>query len=204
MRYDVTLPISSTLAVWPGDPAVQCEAFGETVKGSRWTLGSHTGTHVDAPTHFSAGPGTVDAMDPAVLVGPCRVLDLGEVPLVTADVLAEHTLTGITRVLLRTRNSQHWVVDATTFDTTFVGLDESAARWLLAQGVRLLGVDGLSVEPYQGNGVVHTLLLGAGVILLEGLALAAVPAGDYQLLCAPLKLHGADGAPARVFLDPIP
>ncbi len=203
MLYDVTLPVSSTLARWPGDPPVAVDWLGDDIRVSRWTLGSHAGTHVDAPTHFSAGDATVDTLDPAMLVGPCRVLDLPDVPRITAAVLAGQPWQGMERLLFRTRNAQGWVEDPTVFDPEFVGLSRDAAALLLAGGVRLLGTDGLSVEPFGGDGAVHRLLLGAGVILLEGLALAAVPPGDYTLLCAPLKLAGADGAPARVFLQTI-
>jgi len=199
MIYDVSLPLSPALVAWPGDPRIECEGFGDEVKISRWRLGSHAGTHVDAPAHFSLGA-TIDQLDPAVLIGPCRVLDLPEVPLITAEELASYDLSGVERLLLRTRNSRHWAEDMTTFDPDFVGLDGGAAQMLLALGVKLLGVDGLSVEPEEGDGHVHELLLRAGIIVVEGLNLSAVPAGDYGLICAPLRLEGADGAPARVFL----
>ncbi|MHB9108611.1 MAG: cyclase family protein [Armatimonadota bacterium] len=199
MIYDVSLPLSPALAAWPGDPRIQREGFGDEVKISRWCLGSHAGTHVDAPAHFSLGA-TVDQLDPAALIGPCRVLNLPDVPLITADVLAAHHLIGVERLLLRTRNSRQWAEDPATFDPDFVGLDEASAHMLLGLGIKLLGVDGLSVEPEEGDGTVHELLLTAGVVIVEGLNLSAVPAGDYQLICAPLKLESADGAPARVFL----
>lgn len=200
MIYDVSLPLSPELAVWPGDPAITREEFGDQVKVSRWTLGSHAGTHVDAPRHYSAGPGTVDALDPELLVGPCRILDVTGDALITAEVLARHDLRGVTRLLLHTRNSLRRQADLTTFDPDFIGLDAGAARVLLDAGIRLLGVDGPSVEPYAGDGTVHGRLLAAGVIIIESLNLNDVPAGDYTLICAPLPLHGADGAPARVFL----
>jgi len=199
MIYDVSLPLSPALVAWPGDPRIERESFGDEVKISRWCLGSHAGTHVDAPAHFSLGA-TVDQLDPAALIGPCRVLDLSDVPLVTAKVLEDHDVSDLSRVLLRTDNSRHWDKDSTTFDPNFVGLDETAAWLLLESGVKLLGVDGLSVEPEEGDGRVHELLLHAGVVIVEGLNLSAVPAGDYELICAPLRLEGADGAPARVFL----
>jgi arylformamidase len=168
---------------------------------SRWTLGSHAGTHVDAPVHFSCGAKTVDQLDSAVLLGPCRVLDLLDFDRVTAAILQAHHLAGVDRLLLRTRNSLHWAENATLFDEEFVALDVDAARLLVASGVKLVGVDGLSVESFRGNSGVHETLLNADIIILEGLNLAEVPAGDYQLICAPLLLHGSDGAPARVFLQ---
>ncbi len=156
------------------------EDLGEHVRVSRWTLGSHAGTHVDAQTHFSAGPQTVDQLDPAVLLGPCRVLNLDEISLVTEDVLAVHHLAGVERLLLRTRNSPRAGRDPTDFFTDFVGLDAGAAHLVKALGVKLLGTDGFSVEPYGGSGAVHELLLGAGIILLERLELSAVPAGNIH------------------------
>ncbi|HOF89963.1 MAG TPA: cyclase family protein [Armatimonadota bacterium] len=202
MRYDVTLAISPAMAVWPGDPPVTAEHLDVgTVRVSRWCLGSHAGTHVDAPRHFSAGPGTVDALDPDALIGPCRLLHLPDVPRVTAAALAAHPLAGVSRLLLRTRTSEHWRRAPHVFPEDFVGLDPSAARLLRDLGVQLVGIDSLSIEAPPITGEVHTTLLGANIILLEGLALAAVPPGDYTLLCAPLKLQGADGAPARVFLE---
>jgi arylformamidase len=175
-------------------------SFGNEVIVSRWTLGSHAGTHVDAQKHFSAGPQTVDQLDPATLLGPCRVLYLPDIPLVTAEALAPYDLTGVTRLLLRTRNSRRWQEDIESFDEHFVGVSVDAAQLLVNAGITLLGVDGLSVESYEGNSKVHDTLLGAGVVVVEGLNLAEVPAGDNQLICAPLKLLGSDGAPARVWL----
>jgi arylformamidase len=202
MRYDVTLPISPTMAVWPGDPPVTVEHLTfDTVQVSRWCLGSHAGTHVDAPCHFSAGPGTVDALNPDVLIGPCRLLHLPAAPVVTAELLVAHDLAGVERLLLRTRNSDRWREDPGAFQQEFTGLDLSAASLLRDRGVKLIGIDGLSIEAQPITGAVHRTLLTADIIILEGLALADVPAGDYTLLCAPLKLQGADGAPARVFLE---
>jgi arylformamidase len=120
--------------------------------------------------------------------------------MVTAEVLHGHNIAGVDRLLLRTRNSLRWEENSTTFDEEFVALDIDAARLLVAAGITLVGVDGLSVESFRGHSGVHETLLNAGVIILEGLNLAGVRAGDYQLICAPLLLHGSDGAPARVFL----
>lgn len=200
MIYDVTLPLSPTLARWPGDPPVEVASFGGDVKISRWTVGSHAGTHVDSQQHFSAGPQTVDQIDPDILIGPCRLFDMADVSMITAETLTGLTLTGVERVLFRTRNSEHWQTAPATFEDEFVGVDDSAARLLIDMGIKLLGVDGLSVEPFPCTGTVHGMLLGSGIVLVEGLSLHHVPAGDYQLICAPLRLVNSDGAPARVFL----
>ncbi|HEY3415403.1 MAG TPA: cyclase family protein [Armatimonadota bacterium] len=198
--YDVTLPLSPALARWPGDPAIEYTSLGDAITISRWTLGSHAGTHVDAPAHFFRDGASVDTLDPCLLLGPCRVLDIPDAPVITAELLAEYPLAGVERVLLRTRNSRQWEVDPTVFHRDFVGITAEAACLLLASGVKLVGTDGLSIDPYASTGAAHELLLGAGAIIVEGLALAQVPAGDYWLVCAPLRLQGADGAPARVWL----
>ncbi len=201
MIYDITLPISPGMACWPGDPGVERETFGEHVKLSRWGIGSHAGTHVDAPTHFSVSPVTVDQLDPAALIGKCKVIYLPDVAQITVDTLAEQHLIGVERVLFRTRNSIRWAQNEVDFDPDFVSLAIDTAILLSGLGVKLVGVDGLSIEKYGGNGEVHELLLSTGIIIVEGLNLHNVPPGDYRLTCAPMLLLGADGAPARVFLE---
>lgn len=201
MIYDVTLPLSPELVHWPGDSPVEVQhRQSGAVHLSHWAMGSHAGTHVDAPIHFSRGSRTVEQLDPEVLIGHCTVLHVPDAPIVTADILQSHRLEGVKRLLLRTRNSEHWRDNLTDFDEELVAVDEGAARLLVASGIQLIGVDGLSVAPYRGNPAVHDILLDAGIVILEGLNLGDVPAGDYQLICAPLKLVGSDGAPARVFL----
>jgi arylformamidase len=200
MIYDVTLPIAPGMVVWPGDAPVSCVLKEGRVNTSQWTLGSHTGTHVDAQTHFSAGPGTVDGLPLDVLIGRCRLIDVGDVDTVTHKMLAEYQLAGTVRLLIRTRNSTRWVSDQVTFDPEQVALDTGAAEHLVELGIKLVGIDGLSVAPAGRGNNVHTALLEPAVIIIEGLNLAGVPEGEYDLICAPLKLQGCDGAPARVFL----
>ncbi|MDD3927286.1 MAG: cyclase family protein [bacterium] len=201
MIYDVTLPISPGMIIWPGDPAVEYQRLDGREVISRWCMGSHTGTHVDAPCHYIEGAATVDRLDSERLIGPCRLLDLSGVPLVTADILRRFSLKGIKRLILRTANSEMWRRQAKTFDYDFVGLSGCAAEYLIESGLELIGVDGLSVEPYDSSDQVHLLLLEAGIVIIEGLALADVPEGEYLLICAPLLLKDGDGAPARVFLS---
>jgi len=136
-------------------------------------------------------------------VGPCRVLAYAGEGHVTGRWLdATVPAPAPERLLLKTRNSDRWAAGA-PFDERFVALEESAASWCVERGVRLVGVDYLSVEPF-GSGKrghpVHLTLLGAGVVIVEGVDLHAVEPGDYELVCAPLKLESGDGAPARVFL----
>lgn len=204
--YDITLTISDRLPVWPGDPPVRVSRVLDLARGDAVTLthldmGAHTGTHVDAPAHFIPGGATVETLPLEVLTGPARVVHLPDVDIITAEVLAAANIPpGATRVLFRTRNSDLWARGEREFRPDFVALSEDAARWLVARGVRLVGVDYLSVAGFDDPRPVHEILLRAGVVIVEGLDLSAVPAGEYDLVCLPLKIAGAEGAPARAIL----
>ena len=199
MLYDITVPISVDMVRWPGDPPVSAAAVGEEVRVSRWSLGSHAGTHVDAPAHFSFTD-TVDTLDARALLGPCTVIELPHVSLIGEEHLRDAALQGVKRLLIKTDNSGKFLLNAAEFHENYAALDVSAAHYLHSMGMRLVGIDYLSIEPFAGSGAVHEILLGAGIVILEGVNLAVVPAGEYELICAPLKLQGADGAPARVWL----
>jgi arylformamidase len=170
-------------------------ANGGPANVSELCCGVHTGTHVDAPNHFIEGAGGVDTLDVDALVGPAHVVDMRTaVAVIDAAALSRIDLGGAQRVLFVTRNSQLWNKPA--FDPDFVSIAPDAARLLSCSGVRLVGIDYLSV----GSPETHRILLGAGVICLEGLDFRRTEPGWYQLFCGPLKLAGADGAPARVLL----
>jgi arylformamidase len=204
--YDISLPISESLVIWPGDPPVQItypahQDRGDGLTVSRLDLGAHTGTHVDAPAHFIADGAGVDALDLGVLVGPALVVHAFEADALSAAVLERLAIPpGTERLLLRTRNSERWARDESTFDRDFVAITEDGARWLVARGVRLVGVDYLSVGPLSAPAPTHHVLLGAGVVAVEGLDLSRIAPGAYQLVCLPLKIVGGDGAPARAIL----
>jgi arylformamidase len=202
---DVSVRLSDRLPTYPGNPPweylpVKRVARGDSSNVSALHLGTHTGTHVDAPRHFfDTGPG-VDELPLDVLIGPARVAHFPGVRAVGAAELAAAGLDGVTRLLLRTDNSDLWARDG-DFTPQFVYLAEDGARLLADRGVRLVGVDYLSVERYKAPGApTHHALLGAGLVVVEGLDLSAVTPGDYELLCLPLKVAGGDGAPARVIL----
>lgn len=204
--YDISLPISASLPVWPGDPPVHITYSSHLKKGdvatvSRIEFGSHTGTHVDAPAHFLAGGAGVDRLDLDLLVGPALVVHVLEADVLSADLLESLEIPlGTRRVLFRTRNSEQWARHSDKFDKDFVAITEDGARWLVARGVRLVGVDYLSVAPFRETAPTHQILLGADMIAVEGLDLGQVAPGRYQLVCLPLKLVGGDGAPARAIL----
>lgn len=207
MIYDITLPVSPRLPVWPGDPPLELERIesmdaGAHANVSRLACSVHLGTHVDAPHHFLNDGRTVETLPLEVLTGPCFVAHLpDEVDLVTASVLEAAALPdGVERLLLRTRNSYLWARGESRFQTDFVAVSEDGAAWLVQRGVRLIGVDYLSVAPFRQSEPTHRALLAAGVVVVEGLDLSAVAGGHYGLYCLPLKLVGSDGAPARVIL----
>jgi arylformamidase len=196
---DISRPIGPDTPVWPGDPPVVVERVASVEAGdpadvSRLQLGTHTGTHVDPPAHFLPGGVTVDELPLDVLVGPAVVADLTGVPSIGPGVLAGLGLpTGTVRLLLKTGRE----AAATAADGL---LSAEGARWLVDRGVLLVGADTLSVEPATDAYPVHRLLLGAGVVLVEGLDLGSVAPGPYQLVCLPLRITGGDGAPARAVL----
>lgn len=205
--YDVTVPVFEGMPTWPKDPGVSLQlarsiARGDGANVTRLQMGAHTGTHMDAPFHFEAGGYGIDRIPLEVLVGPCRVFDLTTIPgHIDCAALQQCDLSGVTRVLFKTRNSECWMRGDREFNTRFLAIVADGAEWLVRQGVRLVGVDYLSVEPFGSKEhPVHHTLLKAEVAIIEGLDLSDVPAGDYELMALPVKLRGADGAPARVLL----
>jgi arylformamidase len=192
---DISVPLREGMVTYPGDPVVRMEraasiANGDVVNLTRMDFGLHSGTHVDAPVHFIDGASGVDSVPLEALVGPCEVV---EVPDLSRDSVA-HAPEGVERVLFKTPNSELWARDE--FAEEFARLDGEAAALLVERGVRLVGVDYLSV----GDEAAHNALLGGGVVPVEGLDLRGVEPGSYELICLPLRVVGADGAPARAIL----
>jgi arylformamidase len=204
--YDITLTITPQMIVWPGDPSVNIRrissiASGDNANVSQMTMSVHTGTHVDAPDHFLNNGKTVESLSLGLLVGRAYVLYLPDVDMITASVLMHADIPPRTRRLLfKTRNSEFWTKENGEFHTDFVGLSVDAAEWLVDRNVKLVGIDYLSIAPYKLGIPVHTILLNAGVVVIEGLDLSKVSQGRYTLHCLPLKLGGADGAPTRCIL----
>jgi arylformamidase len=164
-------------------------------------MGAHTGTHVDAPAHFIAGGPGVDGIDLNALVGPALVVHVPEADAISTSALEELPIPpGTERVLFRTRNSHRWASGGHEFWEDFVGITEDGARWLAEHAVRLVGVDSLSVGPFADPVPAHLVLLRAGIVIVEGLNLSGVAPAMYRLVCLPLKIVDADGAPARVIL----
>lgn len=206
--YDISLTISPDLPVWPGDPKIVLERVekieaGANANVSRIEMSVHTGTHVDAPYHFlGEDSGTVEELPMRVLTGRAYVLNLIDgVDEITREILEQAEIPPRTRRLLfKTRNSAYWAAGNSDFQTDFVGINEDGAQFLVDHGVKLVGVDYLSVAPYKQSRPTHEILLRAGVVIVEGLDLSEVSQGRYTLYCLPLKLAGSDGAPARAIL----
>jgi arylformamidase len=206
--FDVSVPISPQMPVWPGDPPVQIECVASINKGdpanlTRLSLGAHTGTHVDAPYHFFEKGLKVDQLPLSTLIGTAYVLEVHpEERTMTATDLGSLGLPStIQRLLLKTDNSYLWEGGLLEFERSFIHLSGDAARWIVKRGIKLIGVDYLSVDSFDsGDKVVHHTLLKAGVVIIEGLNLSHVTQGVYQLYCLPLKIVDSDGAPARVVL----
>ena len=205
--YDITVEINPELPVWPGDPEVKIERFeklesGDNANISRMGMGLHTGTHVDAPYHFLTEGITLDKIPLERFIGTVSVVEVsGEVNILSRELLARLPAEWITeRILFKTRNSNHWSERPHRFHPDFVAIDPSGARFLVERGVKLVGIDYLSIAPFRKSKETHEILLGASVIILEGLDLSAIKQGIYQLYCLPLKLGGVEGAPARVIL----
>jgi len=201
---DVSVPLDSNVPTYPGNTPFTIEPVLRTGHGDRGNvstlhLSAHSGTHVDAPWHSLNDGARTESLSLDVLIGPARVVELSTRRGITAEDLAPLNLAGETRVLFKTPNSNLW--ESSDFNPAFVGVTESGARHLVDSGIKLVGIDYLSVEVFHTPGApAHHALLSAGVVIIEGLNLRDVAPGMYELFCLPLRIIGCDGAPARVLL----
>jgi arylformamidase len=209
---DVTVPLKEGMAIWPGDVTIKIERRrsmdrGDAANNSAISLGVHTGTHMDAPKHFIKDGKSIDKLPLETSVGPARVIEIKDKISIKPEELKQHNIKKGERILFKTVNSLRcWQTDAFVNDFVFVTRD--AAQFLVDAGVILVGVDYLSVgSPMDPEKAMrpdtHQILLGAGLYLIEGLNLTAAKAGDYNLICLPLKLMDAEGSPVRAILQPV-
>jgi arylformamidase len=204
--YDISLTIAEDLPVWPGDPKIELKKISQIENGDEANVTHisacvHIGTHVDAPDHFLGNGKTVENLPLDLLVGPASMVELAVSGQISAVDLQKATIPeGTTRLLIKTSNSRIWAEGDKEFREDFIALEADAASYLVDQGVQVVGVDYLSVAPFADPAPTHRILLEAGVLIIEGLNLSGVEAGEYTLLCLPLKIRDSDGAPARVLL----
>jgi arylformamidase len=207
--YDITVPLSAQTPTYPGDPPIEIHewrslAKGDTANVSLLHFGAHSATHVDAPAHFIEGAARVESLPLEVLIGEAQVVEVPfDCEVIDEAFVVSNVSPKTTRVLFKTRNSSFWRDKLKDFQTHFTHVESNAARKLVELGVKLVGVDYLSVEKFHSeNHATHLALLSKEVVILEGLNLTDVSPGRYELICLPLKIAdgSGDGAPARAVL----
>lgn len=207
--YDVSVPLSSSTHTYPGDPGIDITQWSSMAEGNPANVsflhfGAHSGTHVDAPAHFIEGGTRVESLPLQSLIGEAQVIELPHhFEVIDANFIRDNITQGAQRILFKTRNSSFWNNLQDGFRTDYTYLHAEAASLLVGLGVKLVGIDYLSIEQFESQKFeTHLALLSSNVVILEGLDLRAIPAGMYELICLPLKIAGGsgDGAPARAVL----
>lgn len=204
---DISLPLSPDLPVWPGSLPIAFDKVYDMDKGDPHTdtdlhLSAHSGTHIDAPGHFIKGGNSLSDIALERLVGPSLVVALPD----SVDVIGAGDLKrlnipeGTARLLIKTRNSALWATGVTEFHEDFVALGSDAAQWIVNHGIDLVAIDYLSIQPFHHGPETHHIILGAGIVAVEGVDLSLVEPGHYDLICLPLKLIGTEGGPVRALL----
>jgi arylformamidase len=210
--YDLTVPLTNEMPTYPGDPGIQIRdwhslANGDAANVTHLNFSAHTGTHVDAPSHFIEGAAKVESLPLDILIGKVQVIEVPNTFLsIDKAFVSHHCESGSSRFLFKTRNSKFWQEETAQFHHDFTYLELSAAEQLVKQGAKLVGIDYLSIEQFgQKQHPTHLALLSHGVIIVEGLNLAEVPAGHYELICLPMRIRSGkgDGAPARAIIRTI-
>ncbi|MFN2532322.1 MAG: cyclase family protein [Pyrinomonadaceae bacterium] len=207
--YDLSVPLRAEMPTYPGDPEIKILQWSTLESGananvSQLNFGAHTGTHVDAPAHFLRDGEKVEFLPLDVLIGKVEVVEVpNDFEVIRQDFLQEVWKAGTRRVLFKTRNSRFWADSENSFREDYTYLDLSGAQFLVEQGICLVGIDYLSIEQFgTARFETHRLLLSHKVVIIEGLNLDQIAAGEYELICLPLRIRGGsgDGAPARVVL----
>lgn len=203
--WDISIPLKDGMVCWPGDnaPSIEQIAFmdrGDMCNVTKLHMSVHTATHMDAPRHFIHSGVGIDQTPVDALIGPARVVEIFDPSAIRRGELEGVAPRAGERLLFKTKNSREaW--GKPEFDKDFVYIADEGARYLVECGVRTVGVDYLSIGGFYHDTVeTHVTILGAGIAVIEGLDLSEVEPGDYELICLPLKIAGADGAPARAVL----
>lgn len=200
---DISIPMTASMPIWPGDPPLTLEKnCSGSITVTRMSMGLHTGTHLDVPHHFLPGGKKIDDYPLDRFIGKALVCSIPSIDAIQLQDLKGLALAGADRVLFKTINSSLW--QQQEFCPEFIGLEEDAARYLVDCGVKLIGIDYLSIQPYSDpQSTVHTILLGNDVVILEGLDLSGIIDGEYMLFCCPLHIPGVEASPVRAMLIPL-
>jgi arylformamidase len=204
---DISIQLRAGMPTWPGSTGFRLSRSQtmdrDAVTVSRLDMDVHCGTHVEAPMHFLPDGNDLESIPLSVFVGPARVVHLPDAPSITAaDLAAADVPAGTERLLLRTRNSDGW--QDRPFQSDYVALLPEAAEWIADAGIRLVGIDYLSVQRFGDDPETHRILMGAGVAILEGLDLSRAEPGQYRLLALPLHLADSEASPVRAVLEAMP
>ena len=206
---DISLQLRPGMPTWPDSAGIHLErtrsfAKGDDTNVTALQMDVHCGTHVEGPLHFIDGGEPLEAIPLEVLVGPAHVVALPDASRIGPRELDATDLPADTeRLLLRTRNSELRLADESDFRPDYVALTLEGARWVAERGIRLVGIDYLSIQRIEDDNETHRVLMRAGVAILEGLDLSAVAPGPYRLTCLPLRIAGSEAAPARAILEPM-
>lgn len=207
---DISVRLQPKMPIWPGSPGVNVTLTrsmdrGDPVTETRLDMDVHCGTHVEGPMHLMAGGAPVQDFPLSAFVGPAWVADMRGTRAIGADALAAAGIPpSVERLLVRTANSDLWANDARTFQSDFAALTADGASWVVEHGIRLIGLDYLSVQLFEDDPETHLILMRSGVAILEGVNLVAASPGMYRLTCLPLSLDATEAAPARATLEPLP
>jgi len=206
--YDISVTLGDSTPVYEGDPAIniiphKSIANGDSANITKLSMGAHSGTHIDAPFHFDQDGKHINELELDTFFGPAQVIEVAtQDGLVTREELIGTVSEGTTRILLKTPNSKLW--DRSDFEKGFASLSLEAAEWVVENGIKLVGIDYLSIEKFHsGDHAVHRTLLTNSIVVIEGLNLAQVPPGEYNLIALPLKIKDGDGSPTRAILTSI-
>lgn len=204
MIYDLSIIIKEEMPIYPGDNGFKRQKImrldnGDSSNLSAIHMGAHTGTHIDAPRHFLNDGISIEQLSLDALVGPARVIEVSAVSEIMLKDIISKLSNPPERILFKTDNSKLW--QSSDFHKDFVYLSQEAADFLISEKIKLVGIDYLSIEKFHSpDHYIHKQLLGAGIIILEGINLSEVEEGDYELICLPLKIQGSDGSPVRAIL----
>lgn len=205
---DVSVGLAPTLPVWPESPGIEVTPFksraeGDPANASVLCTDVHCGTHVDAPRHFIDDGATIDQIDLAALNGSTYVAEVGGSRIGGAELDRAAVPRDVRRLLLRTSSSADPSIYSTPFREDYAALTPDGAAWVRDRGIEVIGIDYLSIQRFEDPPDAHEILLGAGILIIEGLNLSAIASGWFDMLCLPVLLTGAEAAPARVALRPL-